>query len=296
MKVAHICVDDWANFMFQQHEALLSVGVDSVAYKIARHPFAYENQAELCLPNEIKEKIKDASHVIIYHSDIQLAAVTHQGQKVIVYHTGTKFRTSYKSILEESKSLHHLIALPEFNKLIDCSYIVGAVDTDKLISQKQISKPFVVGHYPSNANVKGSSLIIESLKDISGFQYDLNRVSYKDHLKRLDSCDIYIELFAPLQGANPYGSFGMTALEAAALGKIVITQNVTGKELYESAYGECGIITIDKIDELRAAVIDLISTDDEDIKELSQLAREWVVSKHGYKATGGRLYKFLREL
>jgi len=65
MKVANICIDDWANFMFQQHEALLTVGVDSVCYKVNKHPFNYDKEATIILPIDIKEAIKDCTHVII---------------------------------------------------------------------------------------------------------------------------------------------------------------------------------------------------------------------------------------
>lgn len=296
MKVANICIDDWANFMFQQHEALLSVGVDSIALKVNKHPFNYEKEATIILPSGIAEAIKDCTHVIIYHSDTHLRLFTHAWQKTIIYHTGTRFRSLVRTILADSEGCSHLIALPEFRKHINAPYIVGAVDTENLLCGKEISKPFVVSHYPSNPGVKGSDLIINALSGLPNFIYSLERVGYKDHLQRLSLCDIYIELFAPTQGGNEYGSFGMTALEASAMGKIVLTQNITGKDLYRETYGESPLIFIDSIDDLKQKVNVLLSKSNEEIEELSVNFAEWVHNQHGYKSTGSRLFKFLYEL
>jgi hypothetical protein len=296
MKVANICIDDWANFMFQQHEALLSVGIDSVSYKVNRHPFNYDKEANIILPNEIQEAIKDCTHVIIYHSDTHLRKFTHEGQKVTIYHTGTRFRSLVRTILADSEGCSHLIALPEFKKHVNAPYIVGAVDTEDLLCAKEISKPYVVAHYPSNPSVKGSSLIVDAFKDMPNFKYSLDRVGYNEHLNRLSLCDIYIELFAPTQGGNDYGSFGMTALEASAMCKIVLTQNITGKDLYKQTYGESPLIFIDSIEDLKQKLNVLLSKSNEEITELSCIFAEWVHEQHGYKSTGNRLHKFLHEL
>ena len=240
--------------------------------------------------------IKDASHVIIHHSDIELLKYTHKEQKVILYHAGTRFRSSHNAILNNSEGCNHLIALPEFKKYINAPYIVGAIDTDKIPFIDETKKPYIVGHYPSNPEVKGSSLIIDALKDVPGFSFSLSKVGYKSQLERISQCDIYVELFAPTQGGNEYGSFGMTALEASAMGKIVITQNKTGKELYKQTYGDCPLIIVDSIEELKQNVLTLIDKDVQEIKNLSSQFRRWAESQHGYKATGSRLYKFLHGL
>ena len=75
-----------------------------------------------------------------------------------------------------------------------------------------------MGHFPSKPAVKGSDKIVEAMKNVKGnfeFRYSDKRVSWEEQIKRMSECDIYVERFTKDSG------FGITALEAAALGKIV---------------------------------------------------------------------------
>ena len=290
--VALCCFDDYSNFMYQLEQALLSIGVNAKGFKLVNHPFGYPNQCELIHPDLMNDAIKDFDIVIACHSFI--SPLIHS--KVIPYHTGTAFRQNpdyYNELFKESP--FSLIALPEFNLTAkNPKYLVGCVDTDSIKPTKQINEVLTFGHFPPNHLVKGTSTINKVLNE-TGVNYisDSNLVSYSENLKRLDSCDIIIELFADGQGGKPYGSFGMTALEAAALGKIVITQNNSGQELYNDTYGFCPLNFVKDENKLISTIKTLDNYQGEYIKGQQDQTREWVVKNHSYKATAEKLISYL---
>jgi len=124
------------------------------------------------------------------------------------------------------------------------TYIATAINTDKFKPiEKTVKNPYLIAHYPSNEIVKGTAKIVEMLQKIEGANFTLNtdRVNHKAQIERMQGCDIYVELFAPTQRGKEYGCFGVTAFEAAALGKIVFTNNLNQK-VYSDAYGDCALV------------------------------------------------------
>jgi hypothetical protein len=84
----------------------------------------------------------------------------------------------------------------------------------------------------------------------------------------------------------------MTALEAAALGKIVVTC-FKNRESYEKRYGPCPIHSSNTPNELFGVVKHLIGTPTGELIEKKRWARQWVETQHGLKATGERLKEVL---
>ncbi len=123
-------------------------------------------------------------------------------------------------------------------------------------------------------------------------RFDRNIVTHEENLKRMQECDVYIELFAPMQGEKEYGCFGVTAFEAAAMGKLVITQNIY-RDVYENAYGDQdALFTSLLYDNLFEKEIQFLSTTPH-MQSMQKLTRETLVKRHSYKATGERLLKLL---
>jgi len=154
--------------------------------------------------------------------------------------------------------------------------------------------PLEIAHYPSNTEVKGTNHIINMLSDISSAKYyficDTNEVDYRQQLDRLKTCDIYIEMFKMELGQNIYGSFGITALEAAAMGKIVVTNNLH-KELYQDVYGDCALQIVNTEKEFKDKINQLINLSTHELRELQHSTKQWVL-KHSYSATGDRIKSF----
>jgi len=245
MKIVSICNDDHANFMHNHANALRSIGVNCVDIKLQSHIFRYDSQSKVVSESEIPEIIKDADIVEIFHSeDFALKYTT--GKRTVVFHTGTRYRqrSSYFNSLFNPFVELSICALPEFigQGAKNEKYVVGAIDTVKTKPyQNRIGKKVAVGHFPSNPKVKGTERInslISELKSEFDFEYKFSEsiVDYEQQLERMNSCDVYIELFNPEQNGKKYGSFGVTALECAAMGKVVLTQNI-GERIYFESYG-----------------------------------------------------------
>ena len=113
-------------------------------------------------------------------------------------------------------------------------------------------------------------------------------VTFAAQRDRMMSCDVYVELFNAILDGKVYGSFGLTALEAAAMGKVVMTMNLHRK-IYEKHYGECALFICNTHHDFISALLRIQFSDAQYIEQLRQATREWVVEKHSYEATGKRL-------
>lgn len=277
MRIAILCNDDYANFAYNLEQSLLSIGVSCKGYKNVPHVFNYPNQLEI---NRTPD-LTPFDVIISVHGD------SRKSEKAIniPYYTGTAYRQSpeyYNDLFKDSPIT--LIALPEFQFTApNYKYLVGAINL-----QPSLTYGSIFGHYPSNKDIKGSLDIINIMQSLPvQFKFDLNRVDYDKHIERLKGIDIYIEMMASTQGGKPYGSFGITALESAALGKQVITQSINDNGLYEKTYGE-------------QPCLHFIKTKDDLINKIINFAEidslTWVNKHHSLIATGERLKSILNGL
>lgn len=277
LNVAILCNDDYANFAYNLEQSLLSIGISCKGYKNVPHVFNYPNQLEI---NRTPD-LTPFDIIIQVHGDTRLI----ENKINIPYYTGTAYRQSpeyYNELFKDSP--FSLIALPEFQQTArNYKYLVGAINL-----QPSLTYGSIFGHYPSNKDVKGSYDIINIMQSLPvQFDFDLNRVDYDKHIERLKGIDIYIEMMASTQGGKPYGSFGITALESAALGKQVITQSVNDCNLYLSTYGITPALHfINNREQLIQKVLNF--------KELDTL--RWVNTYHSYEATGNMLKDILNGL
>jgi glycosyltransferase involved in cell wall biosynthesis len=120
-------------------------------------------------------------------------------------------------------------------------------------------------------------------------------LQYKDNLERMKSCDVYIELLNPQINGDKYGSFGTTAVEAAMLGKIVVTQNLSS-DVYAATYGQSPLVLVKDEQDFVEKINWLLSLTPEEIFELKKEHQKWSITKHSYLATGKRLKKILDEI
>lgn len=302
--VLNVCNNDWANFSYDNAKALKSIGIQCESVKLTKHKNNYPNESKLVSEKELQKLINKADIIQIHHSDKQMASFVKNHPFVVVYYAGSTYR-NYPEFYNElfnpivKMSIH---ALGEFWDLgaKNQKYLVGAVDTDKI--KPHYSKGFStprIAHYPSNVNKKGTVHIKQMLDELAKrgrrFKFlgdDVHLVPFSENLKRMADCDIYIELFQLKLGTKRYGSFGISALEAAALGKIVITNNLSWK-VYEDNYGKCELVIANTETEFINKLFFLIDSNDDILLEKQKATREWLVRNHSYKATGIRLKKIL---
>ena len=104
-------------------------------------------------------------------------------------------------------------------------------------------------------------------------------------MDRIRGCDILIETLA-LAGS---GAWGNTALEAAALGKVVVT-NTDHKDVYEKEYGPLPIHVANNAGELEVVLRELINLGKDGVLAEGRKTRDWVVKYHSMKATARKLW------
>lgn len=300
--VVSFCIDDHANFMWEQSKALNTAGVSCRAMKFKAHPYDYPEQAEIVDTRALREAIRGAQYVMVYFSLRSFNAVQPylKGKKLIMHYAGTDFRINRAACLRAINPyvFRSVIALGEFN---GCGakmqrYVSVTVDTDKIgkYARKVKDGPLTVGHYPSNPTVKGTVTIRQALSTVTDaiVHIDETLMPYDESLKRMALCDIYVELFAPTNHGYPYGSFGTTAVEAAAMGKVVITQNLYA-DFYEAEYGQCPLILAKSPKDITEAVNRLVSMPRDEFRTLAAKFKAWADSCHSYSATGERLKRLV---
>ena len=126
------------------------------------------------------------------------------------------------------------------------------------------------------------------------FIHDAKTVSHKENLERINKCDIYIEAMQPKLGSFTYGEWGVTALEAAAMGKIVLSHFLS-KYKYEKEFDACPIFTINNKYDLKNQLRTVLLMKEWEVRKFQSLTRAWVVKNHSYKPTGERLKKLLND-
>lgn len=300
MRVINVSFDDYANFSYDNAMALKSVGVDANSYKIVKHPFGYKNESDVVSRQRMRLIIKQADLVQIFHSaNVFIQDCLDAKKPFVVYHTGTSYRSNPEGMnhLFNRTALFSLTDQCEFINLgaKNLHYIAGAIDAVKYPKfNHQIKTPFKIAHYPSNAEVKGTDKIIEMMLKVKStnfvFDWSKERVTHAEQFKRMGACDVYIELFNKKLNGKPYGCYGITAFEAAAMGKVVITQNINPK-VYEDVYGRTQLLYCNTEKEFIKQIEILGDMSMEQISTLQTYTYNWVLEKHSYQATGNYLKK-----
>jgi hypothetical protein len=303
MKICNISNDDFSNFAFSISEALKSVGQDCHSYKLQDHPFKYPKQSDIVTLEEMVSKVKEADVVQFFHDNLSLfnmIAANCKNKKLIAYHTTSLYRRDYDKLNELMNPFIHkaVNCMPEFmgkgakNEV----YMVGAVDLEALKERMCNQKSNIIGHFPSNARVKGTKNILDVLKETKlaefVFKHDIGIEKYEEQLKRISECCIYIEMLTEKDGlGNDYGDFGITALEAAAMGCVVITQ-CNNLDIYRKHYGDPFFFIANTKDDLKGLLEGFIKNDFNQLNKYCDYSPvKTSPVNHSYKASGEYIMK-----
>ena len=242
-RVLNIASNDYANMSHNNARALRSVGVDCFDYTLNLHPFNYEEQSELLTREELVSMVNKFDVIQIFHSCPTILRLVEIGKfkgKLVVYHSGSRYRSEPERFNELFKAADVIITdQTEFIKLCDkdIHYLAPHIELEP--AEKRKGGKLIIGHYPSNSEVKGTDEIkamLEPFKNDFEIRIDTNIIPHEDNLKRISECHIYIELFKPELNGKQYGCFGVTAFEATSLGCLVITNDLN-MNVYHDAYG-----------------------------------------------------------
>lgn len=301
MKVINVCKDDWANFSYDNAMAMKAVGIEAKSLKLNPHIHNYPEQSDIVSIEEMILQCTEADVIQFVHSDLYCfnhIAPHIPGKRINVIYTGTVYRKNpevfneiFNPVVDKS-----IIALGEFAGLGAKNevYMVGAIDVSKFyFNQKHASLPYKFAHYPSNIEVKGTREIVDMMQEFQpevDFTFNTKRVSFVQQCIRMEECDVYIELFKAELDKKKYGSWGITGLEAAALGKVVITMNLSS-HVYAQNYGSCELITVEDEKQFRQTIHRLSCMPQNAMDYKKAQTRKWVEDKHSYKATGEYILK-----
>jgi len=295
--------DDWANVGYLLQEALRAVGRNAKAIALKPHQFNYEKQADVVNAQELDRLASEASVIINMHSvEVVQPYAEDDPRHFLVFHGGSAYRDNVtnrnavfnryvKASLVQTSDLLGRGAKHE-------TWLLPPIDLANIkphfgIQDEQIK----VAHYPRNAKDKHSD-VINGLMDKLGkqkafrdrFIYTFSDATVKRpaNLARMAACDIYVELFGPDGDPRTPKHWGMTALEAAALGKVVVTC-FADEARYVREYGPCALQVANTERELDSVMKRLLSMDYAALELLQVQSREWVERYHSYAAVGARL-------
>jgi len=304
MRILILQHQDHASYGANLAMSLKAVGYDCDSYCLISHAFNYQNASSRKTVRFIKQQIQYADLIIVCHScGTMWDLVKHTGKRIWVFHTGTKYRTDPAKHNERWNGLAEkvFIALGEFENLGAKNPIYLGITVDITQTEPRFFEggKLKIAHYPSNASVKGSDTINRIMHEIGlvhgelyDYKYSNSKLDHKKQLARMSECDIYVEMCATEQGGNPYGSYGTTAIEAAAMGKIVFT-NMLWPDIYNKFYGKDELVICNNEIDLKLMLQKYIKKTPEEIKQKQIETHNWARSKHSFKATGSILKKHI---
>jgi len=295
-----VSVEDWASVSYAYARALRAVDVDALAITAKLHGFDYTKQAKQVPVESWRNYFADSQIIVNMHSREHTGKLP--GKHLAVFHGGAKYR--------ETPKLYNDI----FNRYVDVSLIqtgdllgLGAknevwtlppIDLETIKPRLGIhGDKLKIAHYPRHAEDKGGpavNRVVEllqassKLNSLFDYSFTSEHVSWPESIARMADCDIYIEAMAPTHLGKPHGAWGITALEAAALGKIVVT-NFAHAELYRKTYGFCALQVANSETELELVLRRLLAMSTRELENLQVDSREWVERAHSYEAIGRRL-------
>lgn len=318
---------DWANTGYRFFKCLQYLKIDVLALKGEYHRMAYPNQIPI---HPVLTKIPDEAYAtseprfIVYSKDAKVihyigskfiqCGVDPTRKKIVMQHGGTLYRNN-------SNKLNKRYNLFVDASIIQCPDLLGLgannehliyypVDTDFIQPDFATRDKLVIGHFPSNPEIKGTKNIVAVIRRLeenselkNRFEYIGNRKSnwsnafiddqlvlWGDNLKRMAKCDIIIETCNSEINGKKYGEWGNTALEAAAMGKIVITNSLS-RDLYTKEFGSCALNIANDSRALENTLRMILSLSNKEIRNRKEESRCWVELKHSIPVTAKRLWE-----
>ena len=314
--VAMLLMNDWSNTGYRYLKCFQHLGINAIALKGVYHPFAYPEQIPVhpvlskvaaekkgFFVPELKQLAENSSVLHFTCSTVIDTGVDLFNKKVVMQHGGSVYRN------------HHAMINKSYNPFVDTTIIQTAdllgfgavneqwvmliVDTDYLrpCYKRSTLGRVVVGHF-SRGEDKGTNLIKQVF-----LNYQSHRIEYRTSntdrdgvyawqasINRMAGCDVIVETLSPVVDGVRYGGWSNTALEAAALGKIVITNDLR-KHFYEQEFGACALRIANTPEELTLHLQEISDLSDKELFHEKQRTRAWVESSHSIPASAARLWE-----
>lgn len=306
MKVLIVAKTDWANVGYNLDMALRSIGVDSICLQKGRHKLRYSKEAAVYTKNELRHYAEKADILQFMHSENIDLGIKNQfdGRKgVAVFHGGSAYRLDPDRFNKfwNNKAGVTLIQTGDLlgKGAKNGVWFMPSIDTEELkpIYSRAIPGKRIIAHCPSRADKKGTEEFNALMKKLKNdpklknkFIYEYGkRIAWGTNIKRMSRCDIYFDACCPILQGSAYGEWGVSALEASCLGKVVVSHFLSVGR-YRKRFGkECLIQHANNMKEVEQQMRRLILMPEDEFSSLQKKTREWVVENHSYKVVGKRL-------
>lgn len=272
------------------------VGMDCVAVAKKAHAFNYA-EPQTIMSFDGLQSLADHFKIVVMMHTCMMPITKSAGQKWAVFHGGSRFRNDPARFVREFNKIVDVTLIQTGELLgfggINEKWLQPPVDTDYI--RTSYSDPgridasgLVFGHYPRSPTDKGSAQVLAWINGRVELRWSKDRVLWEENIKRMAQCDIYVEKLG-----TKIKEWGVTALEAASLGKVVVTE-FASKDRYEKEYGcACPIVVANNPGEAEGKLKWLLSLSGSQIVELQKKTRAWAENIHGYEAVGERLKRLL---
>ena len=314
--------NDWANTGWRFTRCLRSLGLDVTYYKGRPHKFRYLDEGPIhpdlekgivlsqypvaILCKELRELLEQVDIIHFFASTMIVTGADLREKKIVVNHGGSTFRIGTEAVKAA------------FNPYVDYSIIqcpdllgLGAknevliyypVDTDFIQPDYEAHEKVIIGHWPSSPHNKGTARIVEVIERLEQdpsvkdrFRYigqrtlEKQTIPWPEHLGRVRGCDVIIESMQPDIDGRRFGEWGNQTLEAAAMGKAVIT-NMLSLDTYNREYGDCPLMVANDTAQLESQIRAVVGMTPDELRALKGRMRAWAVEKHSMAATAQRLW------
>lgn len=303
MKVLIVARNDYGNVGHGLDMSLKSVGVDSICLKKLRHKLKYSDTAKIYTEKELRNYAEKADIIQFMHSENIHLGIGKQfdGRKgIAVFHGGSTYRGSSKHYNKYWNDKAG-VTLVQTGDLLSKGaknevWFLPPIDTEGLQPNYSKAGSRIISHCPSTGakGTVGFNRIMKKFKNEpelkKRFVYKFGkRTDWTPNIGRMKQCDIYFDACCPTLKGNTYGEWGISALEACCLGKVVISHFLS-VDRYKKEFGiECPIQHANNMHEVEQQIRRLILMPDDEFISLQKRTREWVVENHSYKVVGKRL-------
>jgi len=244
-KVLFITINDWANSGFKMTEA---VNRNSEKYEVKyfalnEHPFGYKRDNVLIdkitgqINHQVLNELEDYSDAcdIIHCKENSgfVGGFEHVsfdlGKPIVQTFGGSVYRSHHEDIRKAVAGIVNVFTVTTPDLIFSNETLVPfAIDTEKYYPVKKSEDCIIIGHSPTNAEIKGTNEILEAIANITqkynhvfmNMQHGL-AYYYAIELKRINH--IFIDQFK----VNAYGN---SAVEAMAYGSAVLAGTNSGAE------------------------------------------------------------------
>ena len=298
---------DFANVSYTLQQSLRAIGVDALALTLALKSPTLSNSAsaKIIKVAELKRYAEQSKIIQFMHSlHINLGV---KNKRMFVYHGGGRYRENFENL---NKIFNPIVekCIIQTGDLFELGaknevWLLPAVDTEgiKPIYERQ-NKKIIVGHFPTSTSVKNSediNKVINNLKKDFGDKFDYisssSVIGWSEHIKRVSKCDIYIEACTPHLNDKKYGEWGVSGVEAAALGKVVIT-HFFSHERYKKEYGKCCLKIANSLVDVEKHMRKLLILNNDELLQIKKDTRVWVEKFHSYHAVGKKLKEIVYQI